>query len=201
MKLGVKNKKALSESFQSIVNQYQEDDKSRETILSTCREIIRPSKQAIYSIHRNDLIEANKLLTIALKNINEVSDLLEKSDLKNVGAFKAALEEYVEAKTYLSFVESNTICLPESLPKLMHYETYLGGISDLTGELAKRAVVLATKEEFEKVDGIKLFIEEIHELFLSFDFRSGELRKKAESIKYNLSKVENILYDISIRRR
>ncbi|MBN1175261.1 hypothetical protein JXA48_01320 [Candidatus Woesearchaeota archaeon] len=200
MEDGVKNKKLLIKAFQSISKTYENDDSFREKIINTSREIIKPSKQAIYSIHRDDVAQGLKLISLAEKNIENVFKIYAKSGLKEVGSLKAALEEYVEAKAYFVFVKEQKVILPSDLPKVVHYETYLCGIADFTGEMSKRAVVLATKGNFDEVKIIKNSIEEIHELFLSFDFRSGELRKKAESIKYNLSKVESILYDISMRQ-
>lgn len=196
----IKNKKMLIKAFESISKTYTKDDSFREKIINISREIIKPSKQAIYSIHRNDFAQGIKLIKQAEKNIETVFKINSKSELKEVGSLRAALEEYVEAKAYLIFVKEQKVILPDNLPKFIHYETYLGGIADFTGEMSKRAVVLATKGNFDEVKIIKNSIEEIHELFLSFDFRSGELRKKAESIKYNLSKVENVLYDISMRK-
>jgi hypothetical protein len=34
---------------------------------------------------------------------------------------------------------------------------------------------------------------------LDFDFRSGELRKKSDAIKWNLKKIEDILYDLKLQ--
>jgi predicted translin family RNA/ssDNA-binding protein len=200
MENSVKNKKMLEKAFLEITKKYEEDDSFREKIIKTSREIIKPSKQAIYSIHRDDFSQSLKLIKTAEKGIETVVKIHAKSNLKEMGSLRAALEEYVEAKGYFLFAKEQKIILPADLPKNIHYETYLCGIADLTGEMSKRAVVLATKSRFDEVKIIKNSIEEVHELFLSFDFRSGELRKKAESIKYNLSKVENILYDISMRK-
>ena len=197
---GVKNKKMLVKAMSDISKSYGKDDSFREKIINISREIIKPSKQAIYSVHRNDFANCIKLLKSAEKSISEAFRIHSKSGLKEIGSLRAGLEEYVEAKAYLIFVKEQRVVLPGDLPKGIHYETYLCGIADFTGELSKRAVVLATQGSFDEVKIIKQAIDDIHELFLGFDFRSGELRKKAESIKYNLSKVENILYDISMRQ-
>ncbi|MBT3465387.1 hypothetical protein HN451_10430, partial [archaeon] len=39
----------------------------------------------------------------------------------------------------------------------------------------------------------------IYDGFLNFSLRNGELRKKYDSIKWNLKKIEEILYDLKIR--
>jgi predicted translin family RNA/ssDNA-binding protein len=71
------------------------------------------------------------------------------------------------------------------------------GICDLTGELTRRAVSLVTKGKGKEVLVIKNFVEDIYGEFLKFDLRNGNLRKKYDSIKWNLKKLEEIMYDLS----
>ncbi|MDP7506717.1 MAG: hypothetical protein QF362_04730, partial [Candidatus Woesearchaeota archaeon] len=75
-------------------------------------------------------------------------------------------------------------------------EDYLLGLCDLTGELGRRAVSLATKREFKEVELIKDTVEEIYGEFLKFNLRNSQLRRKSDSIKWNLKKLEEIMYDI-----
>ncbi|MBN2367807.1 hypothetical protein JXC34_02220 [Candidatus Woesearchaeota archaeon] len=48
---------------------------------------------------------------------------------------------------------------------------------------------------------IKKFVETIYNEFLEFELRNGELRKKSDSIKYNLKKIEEILYELKLREK
>jgi len=54
-------------------------------------------------------------------------------------------------------------------------------------------------EEYDEIKFIKEFVSDIYNEFLKFEFRNGELRKKSDSIKWNLKKIEEIIYDIKIR--
>jgi predicted translin family RNA/ssDNA-binding protein len=58
------------------------------------------------------------------------------------------------------------------------------------------AVALATKRKFQEVEDIKEFVDKIYGAFLAFDLRNGELRKKYDSIKWNLKRLEEVMYDI-----
>ena len=175
-------------------------DQKRETIIKNSRDILKLSKQAVYDIHRDDLNYAKKKIDDAKKEI----DILKKSisetqGLDVVGAFYDALEEWVEAKAYFEFVKKGKI--PTKKEFCVDTETYLGGLSDLTGELSRRAVIKATLGKIDEVKKIREFIDEIHGQFLNFDFRNGELRKKADSIKWNLKKVEEVFYDLKTKRK
>lgn len=196
------NVEELSREFAAIAKEYAHDDSQREEIISLSRTIIKPSKQAIYAVHRGDVQEANDLLSIASKAIAKVHSLLENSSFDSVGAFRASLEEYVEARAYVEFVQHKTILLREDLglPFTIPYEIYLAALCDFSGELARKAVLHATEKEHHEVDVIGQTIAKLLELFMSIDFRGGDLRKKSDSLKYNLAKVQDIKYDLSLHK-
>jgi len=193
--------KNLVKEFENLAKTYSLDDKIREQIISSSREIIKLSKQAIYSVHRNELDQAKEKLSKASQEILKTNDLINNSSLKEIGSFRACLEEYVEAKGYLFFLENKKIPTRDELnsPISLHYNTYLLGLSDLSGELVRRCVTDATNSKVDNVKEIYAVIEELYGLWLKFDFRGGELRKKFDTLRYNLSKVQTIVYELHMR--
>ncbi len=192
----------LRNEFKSMREAYDHDDQTREQVIGLSREIIRPAKQAIYAAHRGELQKANDLLQKANDSINAAHKLMENSHLNHVGSFRAGIEEYIEAVCYVSFLSENCIPLRKdlNLPFLAPYETYLLALSDFTGELVRRAVAAATKDDFDTIKNISMVCEELYGLFLHFNFRSSELRKKSDTLKYNLAKIQSIVYDIHLKR-
>ena len=55
---------------------------------------------------------------------------------------------------------------------------------------------MATNRKFKEVEKIKDFVDDIYGEFLKFDLRNGNLRKKYDSVKWNLKKLEEVMYDI-----
>lgn len=194
--------KDIHKEFKSIQEGYEHDDQTREKIITISRDIIRPSKQAIYAVHRNDLHKADLLLTKAKEHIKKAHELLEQSHLNEVGSFKAGVEEFIEASCYILFSKERRIPSRKELglPFQPNGEIYLLAISDFTGELVRKAIAAATENQQDVVKHIAHVIRELHGLFLEFDFRSGELRKKSDSLKHNLSKIEGIMYDLHVKR-
>ena len=192
------NEPLLQNSMKELFNELRKDlekkDKNREELIVKSRPIIKDSKQAIYAIHKGALREAEKLIKAAKK---ELDSLKKKSEEQHVGAYGAALQEYVEAETYYGYVKSKKLVSNKELG--VDSENYLLGICDLTGELGRRAVFSVVNEDFSEVKEIKKFVSQIYEEFLKFEFRNSELRKKSDSIKWNLKKIEEILYDLKIR--
>jgi len=91
--------------FQEIGKKLQEYETNRDLVIKKSRDIIKISKQIIYSVHRNELNEE------LIKKIKQEKTKLEK-DLKKYpglyfeGSFKVAIQEYVEALLYFYFVKN-----------------------------------------------------------------------------------------------
>jgi predicted translin family RNA/ssDNA-binding protein len=185
--------------LKKIKQELVEFDKQRETTIIISRSILKLSKSAIYSTHRNELEKAKKSLIEAESNIKKITKLIKKiPTLRTIGAYSSALEEYVEAKCFLGFITDKKLPKKSQLP--VTSEEYLLGLCDLTGELSRLAVISATNKKFKKVKEIRDVVEEIFGFLSSIDLRNGELRKKSDSIKWNLKKIEDILYDISMKK-
>jgi len=176
-----------------------EFDKGRENIIFLSRIILSTSKSAIYSIHRGDFKKAKKQIEDAEMNMKKVEKLFSKNnDLRVVGAYSNALQEYAEAKCFYGYVKDKNI--PSVKDLKINSEEYLLGLCDFTGEMGRLAVILATNKKFKEVQKIRDVVDEIFGFFSSLDLRNSELRKKSDAIKWNLKKIEEVLYDISMKR-
>ena len=182
----------LSE-MQTVVKQYDAFDKHRDSSITTSREILKLAKQAIYAMHRNELSEAQQLIQ---KGVTEAKAFTLK-DQQQIGAVRAALEELTEALILHRYLQNEELLLHTTLPVTIDIETYLAALSDFSGELIRKALQLATNKDVDAVKKLQDTIELLHGQFIKFDFRSGELRKKSDTLKYNLTKLDQIMYERS----
>ncbi len=182
------------QEFKKIVKELKDYERERESLIQLSRNIIQISKQIIYSVHRNDFVSASKLLT-------EIKNKIKKLPKENyeAGIINVARYEYVEAICFYEFVKNKRVPTKKSLA--VDVDSYLLGLADLTGELVRKAVNASINKNFKDVLNIKDLIDEIYGEFLKFDLRNGELRKKYDSIKWNLKKVEDLVHENSFRRR
>ena len=108
------------------------------------------------------------------------------------------MQEYVEAVCFYEVIKSNK--LPTQAELKVSAPDYLAGLSDLTGELMRKANNLwinkKTKEALKIIDLVK----DIYDAFVQLDIREQELRKKADAIKYNVRKLEDLENHIKSRR-
>jgi predicted translin family RNA/ssDNA-binding protein len=172
-------------------------DLLREKLILDSRPVIKYSKQVIYALHKNSLSDAEKNLEKAKNSFKQLNKIVKDNFKFSIGAYNAALQEYTEAITYYFFVTENKLVSNQELG--IDAENYLLGICDLTGELARRAVFAVVNENFSEILKIRKLVETIHNEFLEFELRNSELRKKSDSIKWNMKKIEEIMYDLKIR--
>ena len=177
-----------SKDFEKLIKEIAAYDAQREILIKKSRDVLKQAKQLIYTLHRDNLKEADGLAKQLRKDKADLDKLT--TNFKGMdyeGSYSEALQEYVEAIAYHEYIKTGQV--PGNAALGVEAEDYLGGISDLTGELTRKAVVATIAKDFKAVAKIKEEVEEIHALFLKMDLRNGNLRKKADSIKWNFKKL------------
>lgn len=194
----MKSKSVISKNFTSqLKEEYQKSEGERRQIISLSNIILHDSKRIIFALHRGDIKSAEE----KFREIEPILEKLEKNfgtqRINEEGAYKAAAEEFVEAKIYYLFLMGKSIDRLSD-PKL-NYETYLGGICDFTGELVRRAINESAKGNYKEAQKINLAINEIMNELIEFDM-TGYMRTKYDQAKNNLRKIEQINYEIKLRK-
>ncbi|MBU2589800.1 MAG: hypothetical protein KKA65_00335 [Nanoarchaeota archaeon] len=178
--------------FEDIRKEMESFEEKREEVIRTARDIIHLSKQMIYSVQRHEVKEAEKLVEEIKTKVESLPEKHYDTDIQYV-----AVQEYVEAMAFLNFVKHKKIPTRKELN--VDIENYLLGLCDLTGELVRQAVnYIINKKDAEALE-IKKVVEEIYGEFLKFNLRGGNLRKKADAIKWNLNKLEDLALSITLK--
>ncbi|CAK0735544.1 hypothetical protein CVIRNUC_000598 [Coccomyxa viridis] len=183
--------------FAAIRHDMEHSDAQREIIIKKSRDVQKYSKQAIFAAHRNDTARCGKLLLDAAVIAGEILPILTELPNLRYGSFSNAMEEYAEARCFQTFLGSGRVISPTELENVERDE-YLGGVLDFTGELNRYAVARATKRDVQAVVNCRDLVEGLMGEFLQFDLRNGAIRKKYDSLKYTLRKMENTLYELSL---
>lgn len=184
--------------FTKLAKVYASYAIERRKLFAASDEMLGKAKQSIFALHRDDAAAAKKLLAeIEASEKNFAPIFKEHPDLAGEGPHRAALEEYAEAKLFLAFIEGESLGVIEEIE--LDSDTVLGGLSDCVGEMARKAVQWATNHEDEKVktcvEGGREIVAELIGLNLT-----GYLRTKLDQAKQSLRRIEDVAYDISMRR-
>ncbi|KAJ8518459.1 hypothetical protein ONZ45_g4444 [Pleurotus djamor] len=79
-------------------------------------------------------------------------------------------------------------------------EDYLHGLISLVNELSRLAVNAVTMGQFDKPIAISLFVKEIFSGFTQLNLKNDTLRRRYDSLKYDIKKIEEVVYDVSLRK-
>ncbi|KAF9585340.1 hypothetical protein BGW38_002822 [Lunasporangiospora selenospora] len=79
-------------------------------------------------------------------------------------------------------------------------EEFLHGVVSLTNELSRLAVNAVTAGDFNRPVRIGKFLKELYSGFQLLNLKNDTLRKRFDSIKYDIKKVEEIIYDLTVRK-
>ncbi|KAF9173931.1 hypothetical protein BGX21_011275 [Mortierella sp. AD011] len=79
-------------------------------------------------------------------------------------------------------------------------EEFLHGVVSLTNELSRLAVNSVTAGDFARPVRIGKFLKELYSGFQLLNLKNDSLRKRFDGIKYDIKKVEEIIYDLTVRK-
>ncbi|MBI4980653.1 hypothetical protein HZC30_03810 [Candidatus Woesearchaeota archaeon] len=184
-------------NFTNLQQQFVQYDEARERLIKKSRDVLKLSKLIIYAVHRDELDKAAELIKEIETERKELEKIAEHSDkMAYEGSYKIAIQEYVEAILYYTFVKTGKLAELK-----VQAELFILGLCDLPGELTRRAVFLAGKGKVSEVVKIKALVDTIYGELLKFDFRDNEIRRKVDTVKYELRKLEDLVLDLKLKKR
>jgi len=78
-------------------------------------------------------------------------------------------------------------------------EDYLLALTSMIEELARLAPNAVTLGDYARPPQISKFIKDVHAGFQLLNLKNDALRRKSDALKYNVKKVEDVVYDLSLR--
>lgn len=188
----------ISKTFiKQLKAEIEKTDSSRGRIIRETHGLVREAKHAIFKMHRGEIKEAQKSLIDTEKRLKTIVKNAEKSGLRNEGTLHAAIEEYLEAIYFLRVIQKKS--LSAKIGFKIQADEQLGALSDLTGELVRAATLEVTKGNLKSIQQYRDATEELFGVLLQMNLR-GTLRQKRDDARRNLKRLEEILYDVSLKK-
>jgi len=184
-------------NINSIRKNLMEYDKKRLDIIKRSNTALHYSKRIIFALHRKNVAEAELKMKEVEKSFKEIAVKYKKEPkVFNEGSYKAAVEEYVEAKMFYNFLQG------KKMGKIMEVNVepfiYIAGLADVPGEMLRYAVMSATNKDFEMVKKCVEGGSEIVGEMMEFNLTSY-LRTKLDQAKGAVRKLEQVRYEVSLR--
>ncbi|MFA5130800.1 MAG: hypothetical protein WC467_00050 [Patescibacteria group bacterium] len=182
--------------LEQLKNDYRGNESARRQIISGANNILFEAKKTIFALQRQDFKAAETKIDDIEKALKNLESRFGFERLHREGAYKAAAEEYLEGKTLYLAVKNKKIEAVKGIK--LDYESYLGGICDMIGELVRYATNQAAGGKFSEVAKTKKMAEDIMGQLIDFDM-TGYLRTKYDQARGHLRKLEQMAYEIKLR--
>lgn len=185
--------------FQKLKSEHSTYYRERNRIVRMASEALQLSKRSIFDLHRGDTKQAKKNLASAQEKLESLKTSFTKNPkLEFEGSYRAAVEEFVEATMFLRHLEKKPFTAIKGMN--VFYEEYLGGLADMTGEIVRHTVKMVSSGHADVVRESVKTVEEVVAQMLEMNLTS-KLRQKFDDAKRNLKRMEEILYDLEIRKK
>lgn len=191
---------AKSKDFETLRSGLEAEDAIREQIIKDQRDVLKLSKKVIYSIHRGEMLAAQKDGEAMRTALQKLVYLTKKHPaMYYSGTIKTAEQEVVEALMLLHVATHKPIPTQTSLG--VNKENYLLGICDLFGEITRRATNAAIRKEYGEALRMKDIAGDLYDELLRFNFRNSELRRKFDGTKYEVKKLEELALTLHLSKK
>ncbi|KAM9305797.1 translin [Gastrophryne carolinensis] len=125
--------------------------------------------------------------------------------------WRFVLQRLVFQAAFLVYLESELLVTREAVSEILgiqcdrekgfhlDIEDYLSGVLNLASELSRLAVNSVTAGDYARPLRIASFINELDFGFRLLNLKNDSLRKRYDGLKYDVKKIEEVVYDLSIR--
>ncbi|RMZ87371.1 hypothetical protein DV736_g5404, partial [Chaetothyriales sp. CBS 134916] len=114
------------------------------------------------------------------------------------------LHEWLQSNHLVTLEEIGTrLGVPVNLKSSDHFhitiEDYLLALTATIDELARLAPNAVTLGDYARPLQISRFVKDVHAGFQLLNLKNDALRRRSDALKYSVKKVEDVVYDLSLR--
>ncbi|KAJ8704566.1 hypothetical protein PYW07_011754 [Mythimna separata] len=198
------------------------DQEIREVIRNICKDVGQISREAttlLQVIHHSDkgimaaCVKARDLFDKAREGYARLKEAVPPNDYyKYQEHWRNMTQRYCFLIALTVWLETGILATHETIAQVLgicplerkagfhlDIEDYLNGLLQLCSELARLAVNSVTRGDYEKPMQISKFVMELNAGFRLLNLKNDHLRKRFDVLKYDVKKIEEVVYDLSIR--
>lgn len=198
----------IRDELKEIVQTLEKQDRFTQSILSKAHST--PSNRL-----NDDVVNpASASISAQNETIRQLSEAASQHPFyKYNGMWSRTMQELIFRKLYTEWLRDQQLLTIDQIGEALGVpvnlkdrdafhvtiEEYLLALTNLLDELARLAVNSVTLGDFSRPLAISKFIKDIHAGFQLLNLKNDALRRRSDSIKYNVKKVEDVVYDLSLR--
>ncbi|XP_041985432.1 translin [Aricia agestis] len=210
---------AIFSEFQKTLDEEQE---TREAIRTICKDVDQLSREittVLQVIHHNEesimqaCMKARELFEKARDGYKKLKDTVPSTDYyKYQDHWRFMTQRYCFLISLVIWLEKGILASHETVAEVLgvsdveekcgfhlDVEDYLVGLLLMCTELSRLAVNSVTRGDYNRPVQISKFVMELNAGFRLLNLKNDHLRKRFDALKYDVKKIEEVVYDLSIR--
>ncbi|GAB5370343.1 hypothetical protein AAMO2058_001484400 [Amorphochlora amoebiformis] len=211
--------------FMAVQRELEEAESRREEIVSCARVLSTVRRKLDASLEKiHTTIGDSKGLEPILKGVeNTFAELKDKwaaidtcigqeSIEKYYDLWRSNLTQFVMISVFLHWLTTKSLLNKEEAEKKLYlgkgngcrinldFQVYLTGLCGAPRELARLCVNLTSHGRYSLLKDISKFVTDLYAGFRLLNLKNDSLRRKFDSIKYSVQKIEEVIYDVKVRK-
>eukprot|EP00177_Eucheuma_denticulatum_P003879 GFKZ01007021.1.p2 GENE.GFKZ01007021.1~~GFKZ01007021.1.p2 ORF type:complete len:240 (+),score=52.98 GFKZ01007021.1:104-823(+) len=174
---------------------------------------LRSVLRAAQKVHASDdLLTATKSVSEELRTCGELIKAIEEALPEQAGAYDRYADMWhsqtqvaVMLSVWVGFLLDDTLIDKEKVGEMVgadvriRLEDYLIGICLAIQELSRLSINRVIKGDYNTPKRCAKFVNDVFGAMMQLNFRNDGVRKKFDGVKYDVKRVDEIVYDLSIR--
>lgn len=212
----------INQIFSDFQKQIDEEQELREAIRIICKDIDQISREAttiLQVIHHNEAgimpacQKVRELFEKAREGYGKLKEAVPAKDYyKYQDRWRIMTQRYCFLISLTIWLEQGILATHETIAEILgisaveekegfhlDIEDYLLGVLLMCPELSRLAVNAVTRGDYNKPLQISKFVMEVNAGFRLLNLKNDFLRKRFDGLKYEVKKIEEVVYDLSIR--
>jgi len=206
--------------FNQFNNSFEADSQTREEIKKHVKDFdaaVRSSTSLLQQLHSHInnipeiLIKSKQSLAPLREIIPNLQKTIDSKDsfYKYRDHWRFSVSRYITLITEIHWLETKTLLSVQGVEQSLNIspnsnfrieiEDYLSGVVTIPNDLSRLCVNCVTAGNYELPLQISKFVSDLFAGFRLLNLKNNDLRNKYDSIKYDMKKIEEVVYDISIR--
>lgn len=211
--MGEKNVNAVFETLRETFTQQQTIRDSLRDRREEAETFIRAAQHALVALHTaDDLRNACKPICAHLLQCGPAILRIEAVLPDQPGAFFRYSDSWLQTRqnvvmvcVMLAFITEDRLADVQHVCQLiggeirLPLEDFLIGVCNAVSDLVRLSMNRVIKKDYETPKRCALFATWVFDSFKELNFRNDFLRKRYDGVKYDVKRLEEIVYDLSIR--
>ncbi|KZC05804.1 PREDICTED: translin [Dufourea novaeangliae] len=216
----------ISELFNSFQDYMNNEEELREEIRAIVKDLERTSRDIVMmlqNIHNENNVEENIIVSQYCSSARELFEDVRKDYARLAlvvpkdqyyrfhDQWRFVTQKLCFLASLVIYLEIKVLVTKETVAEMLgiknrredgfhlDLEDFLMGLLQLAAELSRFAVNSVTNGDYNRPIEIARFVNELNAGFRLLNLKNDSLRKRFDGLKYSVKKVEEVVYDLSIR--